>query len=84
MAQAMRYNKAHCKYSLISLRVTVIPALKFAPIESIKKRLRKARHYMFGYLEGLSGENDLEKVVKNYRGVARILNMMGQNGSHTH
>ena len=66
-AQAKRYSKAHCKYSLTSLCVTVIRALESVPIESIQKHFRKVRHYMFGYLEGLSGGNELEKLVKNYK-----------------
>ena len=66
-AQAKRCSKAHCKYNLTSLRVTVIPALESVPIESIQNHFRKVRHYMFGYLEGLSGGNYLEKLVKNYK-----------------
>ena len=50
-----------------SLCVTVIPALESDPIESIQKHFRKVRHYMLGYLEGLSGGNDFEKLVKNYK-----------------
>ena len=68
-AQAKRYTKAYCKYSIVSLRNTIIPALETVALESIQKHFRKVRHhnYMFAYLEGLSGGSDLEKLVKNYK-----------------
>ena len=66
-AQSKHYSKAYCKYSIVSLRNTIIPALESVPLESIQKHFNKARHYMFAYLEGLPGESDLEKLVKNYK-----------------
>ena len=66
-AQAKRYSKAYCKYSLPSLRTTIIPALESVPLESIQKHFRKVRHYMFGYLEGLPGGSELEILVKKYK-----------------
>ncbi len=52
-AQAKRYTKAYCKYSIVSLRNTVIPALESVTMENIQNHFRKVRHYMFAYLEGL-------------------------------
>ena len=66
-AQAKKYSKAYCKYSIISLRNTVVPALESVPLESIQKHFLKVRHYMFAYLEGLSGGSDLEDLVKLYK-----------------
>ena len=67
LAQSKRYSKAYCKYSIVSLRNTIIPALESVPLESIQKHFNKVRHYMFAYLEGLPGGSDLEKLVKNYK-----------------
>ncbi len=64
-AQAKRYTKAYCNYSIHSLRKNIVPALESVPLESIQKHFRKVRHYMFAYLEGLPGGSDLEKLVKN-------------------
>lgn len=66
-AQAKRYSKAYCKYNLTGLRTIVVPALESVPLESIQKHFRKVRHYMYGYLEGLPGGSDLEKLVKKYK-----------------
>ena len=66
-AQAKRYSKAYCKYSIQSLRNTIIPALDSVTFESMQKHFRKVRHYMFGYLEGIPGGSDLEKLVKKYK-----------------
>ena len=66
-AQSKKYARAHCKYSLPSLRKTIGPALDSVLLESIRKHFNKVRHYMFAYLEGLPGGLDLEKQVKQYK-----------------
>ena len=66
-AQAKRYSKAYCKYSIVSLRKNVVPALESVPLENIKKHFNKVWHYMFAYLEGLSGGSELERLVKVYK-----------------
>lgn len=66
-AQAKRYSKAYCNYSIVSLRKTIGPALESVSHDNIKKHFRKVRHYMFAYLEGLPGGSDLEKLVKKYK-----------------
>jgi transposase len=46
-AQAKRYSKAYCKYKLLSLHTTVVPALESVKLESIQKHFRKVRHYVW-------------------------------------
>jgi len=69
--QSKRYSKAHCNYSITSLRKTVVPALESVPLQSIQKHFNKVRHYMFAYLEGMSGGSELEDLVKNYKKVIK-------------
>ena len=66
-AQAKRYSKAYCKYSIVSLRKTITPALESVTLESMQKHFRKVRHYMFAYLEGIPGGSELEELVKKYK-----------------
>ena len=66
-AQAKRYARGYCKYSIISLQKTITPALESVTEENMQKHLRKVRHYMFAYLEGVAGGSELEEVVKNYK-----------------
>ena len=70
-SQSKRYTKAYCKYSIVSLRKTIIPALETVSLENIQNYFRKVKHYMFGYLEGLPGGSDLEKLVKVYKNVIK-------------
>ena len=66
-AQAKRYSKAYCKYSIKSLRNVSPPALDSITLESMQKHFRKVRHYMIAYLEGVPGGSELEKLVKDYK-----------------
>lgn len=66
-AQAKRYTKAYCNYSLPSLRKNVTPALESVSLESIQKHFRKVRHYMFAYLEGAAADSELQNTVKRYK-----------------
>ena len=66
-AQSKKYTRAHCKYSLPSLRKNISPALDSVTLESIRKHFNKVKHYMFAYLEGLPGGIDLEIQVKRYK-----------------
>ena len=70
-AQAKRYARAYCKYSIKSLRNTVDPALDSVTMENVQNHFRKVRHYMFAYLEGLPGGSDLEKLVKKYKNIIK-------------
>jgi len=66
-AQAKRYSKAYCKYSIKSLRNVIPPALDSVTLESMQKHFRKVRHYMFAYPEGVPVGSDLKKLVKDYK-----------------
>ena len=70
-AQAKRYSKAYCNYSIRSLRATIDPALDSVELENIQRHFRKVRHYMFAYLEGVPGGSKLEQLVKNYKKAIR-------------
>ena len=66
-AQAKRYARAYCKYSIKSLRNTVAPALDSVTMENVHNHFREVRHYMFAYLEDVPGGSDLETLVRNYK-----------------
>lgn len=66
-AQAKQYSRAHCKYTITSLRRTVHPALDSVFLENIQNHFRKIRHYMFAYLEGNPGGSKLENLLRNIK-----------------
>ena len=45
-AQSKRYTKAYGKYSIVSLRKLIIPALAMVTLENIKNYFRKVEHYV--------------------------------------
>ena len=63
-AQAKRYTKAHCNYSIEGLRRNIPLSLDSISDDNIKNHFRKVRNYMFGYLQGCVGGPDLEKLVQ--------------------
>ena len=70
--QAKRYSKAHCNYSLPSLRKVIHPALDSVSLELMIKYNRKARDYMYAYFEGLTAGPALEKHLKIYKSHRRV------------
>jgi len=66
-SQAKRYTRAHANYMIQRLRATVPQGLDSVSLENIRNYFRKARHYMFAYLEGYNGGNELEQQVKRYK-----------------
>ena len=66
-AQLKRFTKAHCKYSIQSLRKNIPDAYDSVTLENIQNCFRKVRYYMFGYLEGLRPGQELEQALKKYR-----------------
>ena len=66
-AQLKRYTKSHCKYSIQSLRKSIPDSYDSVSLENIQNHFRKVRHYMFGYLEGLTPGNQLEEALKKYK-----------------
>ena len=63
-AQAKRYTRAHCNYSIDGLRNNIPQALDSISNENIRSHFRKVRHYMCGYMQGCVRGPDLEKLVK--------------------
>ena len=62
-AQAKRYSKAYCNYSIVS----PCKMLESVPLESINKHFMKVRHYMFACLQGLKGGVELANLVSSTR-----------------
>ena len=62
-AQLKRFTKAHCKYSIQSLRKNIPLAYDSVTLDNIKNHFRKVRHFMFGYLEGFSPGKDLDQAL---------------------
>ena len=67
-AQAKRYTKAYCKYTLPSLRQTIPKGLDSVTLEFH----RKSRDYMFAYFEGHVAGNKLETQIKEYKSHRRV------------
>ena len=67
-AQSKCYAKAYCKYDIQSLHNNIIPALDTLTLDNMQNYSRKeVRHYMLGYLEGVPGGSDWEKLFKDYK-----------------
>ena len=62
-AQAKRYSKAYCNYSIRNLRNTIHPALDSISLQNIQNHFRIVKHYMFAYIEGIPWGSNLEKLV---------------------
>ena len=76
-AQLKRYTKSHCKYSLPSLRKNIPLAYDSVTLENIQNHFRKVRHYMFGYLEGLTPGKDLDQALLKYKTAAKSHRRIG-------
>ena len=75
-AQLKHYTKAHCKYSLPVLRKNIPLAYDTVTLENI---LRKVRHYIFCYLEGLTPGTELDKALKKYKKAVKSHRKIGVN-----
>ena len=51
--QAKCYTRAHTNYMIQQLKITVPQGLDSITIDNIRNYFRKARNYMFAYLEGM-------------------------------
>lgn len=78
-AQLKRYTKAHCKYSLPSLRKNIPLAYDTVTLENIQNHFRKIRHYMFCYLEGLSAGKELDNALKKYKKAVKSHRKMSEH-----
>ena len=63
-SQAKRYTRAHTNYIIQRLRVIIPQGLDSVNLDNIRNYFRKARNYMFAYLEGYCGGNELELQIK--------------------
>ena len=61
---AKRYTRAHTNYTLPKLRKIIPEAMDSIHPETIQNCFRKAKHYMFGYLEGHKAGSEIEKLIK--------------------
>ena len=77
--QAKRYTRSFANYTLPRLRTNVPNGLDSVTLDNIKNYFRKARQYMFAYLEGYVAGPDLEKTVKVYKKVYKLHRKVGVN-----
>ena len=73
-AQAKRYTRSHCNYSITGLGENVPQALDSITVKNIRKHYR-----MFGYLQGVSGGPELEKLVKKMKKIYMSHRRVGVN-----
>lgn len=63
-AQWKQFTKAHCNYSIGSLKNNIPLIYESVTIENIQNHFCKVRHYMFAYLEGFTLGIELEMHIK--------------------
>ena len=78
-AQLKRFTKAHCKYSLPSLRKNIPLAYDSVTVDNIRNHFRKVQHYMFGYLEGLTPGKDFDQALMKYKTAVKSHRRIGIN-----
>ena len=72
--QSKRYTRAYTNYIFPNLRKNIPLALDIVT-RNIKNYFRKARQYMFGYIEGLGAGPELEKQIKKIYKCHRKINV---------
>ncbi len=78
-AQMKRYTRAHCKYSIQSLRVNIPQAIESITKDNIANHFRKVKHFMYCYLEGLAPGRDLDQKLKKYKKAVKSHRRIGEN-----
>ena len=68
---AQRYIKAHCKYSLPSLRKNIPLAYDSVTLENIQNHFHKVWHYMFCYLEGFTPGKELDQTLVKHKSAVK-------------
>ena len=66
-AQSKRFTRSHAKYNIESLRKNIPAGLDSITLENIQNYFRKARQYMFAYLQGETAGTKLEERIKYYK-----------------
>lgn len=66
-AQLKRYTRAHCIYTIGTLRKNIPRSYNTVTVENIRRHFNKVKLYMFAYLEGIKPGQELEKKVKKYK-----------------
>ena len=66
-SQSKRYTRAHCDYTIASLRRSIPEGLRSVSKENIANYVRRRRNYMFAYLEGSAVGSELEERIKFYK-----------------
>ena len=80
-AQLKRYTRAHCNYSIQSLRQNIPTAFDNVTHDNIiTNHFRKVKHFMFGYLEGLVPGKDLDERLKKYKNKVKSHRRIGPKG----
>ena len=69
-SQSKRYTRAHCDYTIASLRRSIPEGLKSVSKENIANYVRRCHNYMFAYLEGSAVGAELEERLKFYKSVS--------------
>ena len=77
-AQLKRHTRAHCNYTIRSLRVNIPNAFDSVTIDNIRNHFRKVRHFMFGYLEGLIPGKELDQKLKKYKKAVQSHRRIGE------
>ena len=78
-AQLKRFTKAHCKYSLPSLCKNIPLAYDSVTVDNICNHFHTVRHYMFGYLEGLTPGKDFDQALTKYKTAVKSHRKIGIN-----
>ena len=69
-SQSKRYTRAHCDYTIASLRRSIPLGLKSVSTENIANYVRRCRNYMYAYLEGSAVGSELEEKIRQYKSVS--------------
>ena len=69
-SQRKRCTRAHCDYTIASLRRSIPLGLKSVSAGNIANYVRRCRNYMFAYLEGSAFGPELEEKIKLYKSVS--------------
>ena len=69
-SQSKRYTRAHCDYTIVSLRQNIPLGLDSISVENIANYVRPCQNYMFAYLEGSAVGPELEEKIKLYKSVS--------------